>query len=597
MRKKIKGIFALLRGIKRGGTEKSGETADIKMDGIILSQDLCVPIDGEKAQDNRNVLVLGGSGAGKSFGYVGPNIMQADCSYVVVDPSGKLYREYGGFLEYMGYRVRCLNLENTKESCHYNPFSYIRSDRDIEMLAAALISSTNPLFRQDCHPLMEKAETAFLTALIAYIWHYTTEDCRNLSSIMKLMKAAETDEEDAGAKSPLDYIFDEVKKQYPESFALKQYEFFKKAAEKNMKAVLTSCAVRFQAFSFPDVADLTDTDDISLDTIGDEKTALFVIIPPGEGTLSFLAAVMCSQFLQTVRDRSENYEFSQLVVDAENSVVRCYRADSPEESELRAEEAARFLARAKNGCVQKNGEFGWYEMVTEDGEFFGYRGSWKEAEKALSLIRGGRVIQGSGQPCRGPKSPVYTRMILDEFAGIGRIPEFSHRIAVSKHVVSISIILQSLAQMQKLYRDDWSDIAGSCDTLIYLGGGADMVTTGWISKQLCREARTVTDIQRGRDRSSASLQRQGIELYTPAQLRTMPEDECVVIRRNIRAYRGKKYMACSHPSWKLAEGLGPYSFSRRKIEFLKNADRWRNGEEGYGSGEEPAGWQDSEEQR
>ena len=234
MRKKIKDIFALLRGIKRGGTEKSGETADIKMNGIILSQDLCVPIDGEKAQDNRNVLVLGGSGAGKSFGYVGPNIMQADCSYVVVDPSGKLYREYGGFLEYMGYRVRCLNLENTKESCCYNPFSYIRSDRDIEMLAAALISSTDPLFRQDCHPFMEKAETAFLTALIAYIWHYTTEDCRNFSSVMKLMKAAETDEEDAGAKSPLDYIFDEVKKQYPESFALKQYEFFKKAAEKNM---------------------------------------------------------------------------------------------------------------------------------------------------------------------------------------------------------------------------------------------------------------------------------------------------------------------------------------------------------------------------
>ena len=556
-------------------TEPFGQVSHDGKNNMIFSQDMYMSMNNKKIHRNMNVFVIGGSGAGKSFNYVGPNIMQANCSYIITDPSGGLYREYGKFLEHMGYKIKCFNLNHMEKGNHYNPFNYIHSDKDIEILVTTLISNTNPPDKQGGDPFWEKSETALLIALIAYLHHYTSKSNRNFSNVMRLMRAAEISEEDSSAKSPLDYIFDEVEKFEPESFALKQYKTFKMGAGKTLKSILISCAVRLQAFDLLDVANLTDTDDINLDVVGDEKTALFIIVPTGEKTFNFLAAMMYSQLFQRTYDYCENYaEFSQLVMDAENQLVRCYRANSPEESKQRAEEAEEFLERAKNGYIRENKELDWYEMVTEDGELFGYRGSQKEAERALSLIRdGGHVIPNSKQSNHGQRLPVHTRMMLDEFANIGKIPEFDQKVAtIRKYEISVSIILQSLAQMQKLYKDDWSDIAGNCDTSIYLGGGADTVTTEWISKLLGKEAKTVMNISHGKGGGSTSLQRQGIELYTPAQLRTMPEDECIVIPKSMYAYKGKKYMSLDHPERKLVESLGPYYFSEEKMKLLYHTE-------------------------
>ena len=556
-------------------TEPFGEVDHSGKNNMIFSQDMYMSMNNKAIRRNMNVFVIGGSGAGKSFNYVGPNIMQANCSYIITDPSGGLYREYGKFLEYMGYKIKCFNLNHMEKGNHYNPFNYIHNDKDVEILVTTLISNTNPPDKQGGDPFWEKSETALLVALIAYLHHYTSKVNQNFSNVMRLMRAAEISEEDSSAKSPLDYIFDEVERFEPESFALKQYKTFKMGAGKTLKSILISCAVRLQAFDLLDVANLTDIDDINLDMVGDEKTALFIIVPTGEKTFNFLAAMMYSQLFQRTYDYCENTaEFSQLIMDGEDQLVRCYRAGSPEESAQRAEEAAEFLEHAKNGKIRKNNALDWYELVTDEGELFGYRGSKEEAKKALTLIReGGHVMPNSKQSNHGQRLPVHTRMMLDEFANIGKIPEFDQKVAtIRKYEISVSIILQSLAQMQKLYKDDWSDIAGNCDTTIYLGGGADTVTTEWISKLLGKESKTVMNISHGKGGGSTSLQRQGVELYTPAQLRTMPEDECIVIPKSMYAFKGKKYKSLDHPQRKLVEDLGNYYFNPEKMKLLYHTE-------------------------
>lgn len=203
---------------------------DVSHDGpnnMILSQDLFMSMNNQKIRRNMNVFVIGGSGSGKSYNFVGPNLMQANCSYVVTDPSGGLFKEYGTFFEYMGYHVKCFNLSRMSEGNHYNPFRYIDSDKDIEILVTTLISNTNPPDKTGGDPFWEKSETALLVALIAYLYHHCSPEMQNFSSVMKLMRAADIDENDSLTKSPLDYIFEDIEKSNLNDFAVEQYKTFK----------------------------------------------------------------------------------------------------------------------------------------------------------------------------------------------------------------------------------------------------------------------------------------------------------------------------------------------------------------------------------
>lgn len=552
-------------------TEPFGKESHDGKNNMIFSHEMFMAMDNKKIRRNMNICVIGGSGAGKSFNFVAPNLLQANCSYVVTDPSGGLYHDYAKFLEYMGYKIKCFNLSHMDKGNHYNPFRYIHNDKDIEILVTTLISNTNPPDKQGGDPFWEKSETALLVALIAYLHHYAYPSQQNFSNVMRMMRAAEISEEDSTQSSPLDAMFEQVEQLEPESFAVKQYKTFKMGAGKTLKSILISCAVRLQAFDLRDVAILTDSDDINLDAVGDEKTALFIITPTGEKTFNFLAALMYSQLFQRTYDYCENTaEFSQLVLDGENQLVRCYRANNLEQSRKRAQEAEEFLKRAKEARIVYRKDLEWYELVTKDNEMVTYRGSEEEAKKALRLIKeGGHVIPNSKQSNSGQRLPIHTRLMLDEFANIGKIPEFDQKVAtIRKYEISVSIILQSLAQMKKMYKDDWADITGNCDTTIYLGGGADTETTEWISKLLGKETKVVMNISYGKGGGSTSLQKQGVELYSPAQLRTMPEDECIVIPKSLYAYKGLKYKSLDHPMWGLKESLGAYYFSEEKRQLL-----------------------------
>lgn len=555
-------------------TEPFGKPTHDGKGNMILSRDMWMSMDNRGIADhnnhngrNMNVFAIGGSGAGKTFGLVGPNLLQANCSYIVTDPSGELFQNYGYFFEYMGYRVKCFNLDHMEKGNHYNPFNYIHSDKDIEVLVNTLITNTNPPEKTGGDPFWEKSETALLLALIAYLYHYCEPQFRNFSNVMQLLRAAEINEQDDTAKSPLDYIFEQLEEEDPDSFAYKQYRTFKMGAGKTLKSILISCAVRLQSFDLTDVADLTDTDDIDLDSIGDEKTVLFIIIPTGDTTFNFLASLMYSQLFQRMYGFCENTAvYAQLVVDSEGDVIRTFRASSPETSEEAKRRAEIFLGKAKNAKVVEDRNTKLFYVQAEDNTILRYSNDRGQAEKFLNYLKGGTVVKNKR------RMPIHVRMVLDEFANTGKIPAFSEKVAtIRKYEISTTIILQSLQQMKNLYEKEWEAISGNCDNTIYLGGGADNTTTEWMSKLLGKETRRImsSNYNSGsQGGGSTGFQLQGVELYSMDQLRTMPEDECIVFQKSLYAYKGKKFPATLHKNWWLVEQTPDYLFNGERANFL-----------------------------
>ena len=579
-------------------TEPFGSTKHDGKNNMILSQDLFMSMNNKAIRRNMNVFIIGGSGSGKSYNFVGPNLMQANCSYVVTDPSGGLFKEYGHFFERQGYHVKCFNLSRMNEGNHYNPFHYIHSDKDVEILVTTLISNTTPPDKSGGDPFWEKSETALLVALISYLYHYCSKEMQNFSSVMKLMRAADIDENDSAQKSKLDYIFDACEKEDPNSFAVKQYKTFKMGAGKTLKGILISCAVRLQAFDLEDVANLTDSDDLELDDVGDEKTALFVIIPTGDKTFNFLASMMYSQLFQRLYGYCENEaKYSVMIMDSDEQIVRTYRLDKLREHDQNAtaetvlEEAKAFFERAKNSHIVFNSTYHWYELRTSNNELVCWRGEEKDIMLALAKIRSGHVMQNKERSNNGERLPIHTRMLLDEFANIGKIPEFPEKVAtIRKYEISVAIILQSLSQMKKMYKDEWEELSGNCDNAIYLGGGADQMSTEWISKLLGKETRIVMSTSPGgKGGGGMSLNRQGIELFAPDQLRTMDEDDCIVLMKSQFAYKGKKYMSHLHPNRNEVLAHPNYAFNKNKtmylLESLQDKQSENNIKKNYGHGE------------
>ena len=513
-------------------------------DQMILSKNIQLPIDVPERPENANVLVVGGAGAGKLTCYTEPNIMQADSSFVITDVEGITYNRYGKFLEHMGYKVKCLDLLHMGNSGHYNPFCYIHCDKDIEDLAEVLISNTSPTGVCDNYSSFIKAEKTLLTALIAYLWHYTSENNQNFFGVMRLLRIATNGEEDSTSKSPLDMIFDEVAEYEPEAFAVKQYEISKIEAKSSWKNVVFSCLVRLQVFELQEVAEFTNSDDLDLDSVGNEKTAIFVIIPSGDTTFNFLAAAMYSQLFRRVCDHCENSAgFSQLVMDGKGRLIRAYNAGNPEESKRMKEKANDFLEHARHGCVRKNELHDRYELVTDDGEVFGHRGSKEDAEAFLSAImEGGYVVQHHKKSL-----PVRTRVMLDSFALTGNIIGLTKCISsMPRYGMSVSISVETLAQLRRVYKYEWPIITYNCGTVLYLGGGTDYVSADWLSE---RVAGSITDLSKKIPflpafcpGHSARLRKRGCGIMN------LPHDECIVIRRGMPSYKDKKYVAADHPN-------------------------------------------------
>ena len=328
---------------------------------------------------NKNILVIGGSGSGKTRFFCKPSLLQAHSSYVCTDPKGTLLPEIGSFLERKKYRIKCLNLINFKKSMRYNPLAYIRSEKDILKLVNALIMNTKGEGEKSSEDFWVKAERLYYSALIGYIWYEAPEEERNFITLLDLINASEAREDDEEYQSPVDILFQQLEEKEPDHFAVKQYRKFKMAAGKTLKSILISCGARLAPFDIKELRDLMETDELELDTLGDSKTALFVIISDTDSTFNFVAALMYSQLFNLLCDKADDFY-------------------------------------------------------------------------------GGRL-------------PVHVRLILDEFANIGQIPNFDKLIAtIRSREISASIILQSQSQLKTIYKDAADTIVGNCDSTLFLGG-------------------------------------------------------------------------------------------------------------------------------
>ena len=266
----------------------------------LLTRNVRLGLDTHKHRRSLNVLVIGGSGAGKSRSYVKPNILEANTNYVVTDPKSEVLLATGGWLEQNGYDIRVLNLVNLEESDGYNPFRYIRDEKDALRLVNNLIQATTPKGNHGSDPFWEKSETALLQAVILMLWQEAPEYEQNFSMVMRVLEYAEVKEEDEEYVSPLDLLFQSIEREKPDSVAVRQYKGFKMAAGKTSKSILVSTAVRLAPFNLPQIKAITDRDDMDLYTLGEKKCALYAVIPDNDNSLNFLVSLLYAQAFQAL---------------------------------------------------------------------------------------------------------------------------------------------------------------------------------------------------------------------------------------------------------------------------------------------------------
>ena len=299
------------KGNKRTGEEygsaKWGNAAELNkkyrdmknpQNNAILTQNIQIGLDGRKHRRNLNMLVVGGSGSGKTRFFVKPNIMQCNCSYIVADPKGELLRATGGMLEKNGYVVKVLNLVDMSRSDGYNPLAYIHTDTDALKLVTNLIKNTTPKTAGNTDPFWDKSETALLQAFILYLKYEAPISEQNFATVMYMIQNAAASENDESYKSPMDVIFEALEEREPEHIAVKQYKVFKQAAGKTAKSILISTAVRLAAFNLSQFAAITNNDEMELDKLGEQKQAIFAVIPDNDSSFNYIVGMLYTQAFQ-----------------------------------------------------------------------------------------------------------------------------------------------------------------------------------------------------------------------------------------------------------------------------------------------------------
>lgn len=373
---------------------------------LLLTQNFRMSLDCYKHKRNLNVLVVGGSGAGKSRTYAIPNIMQCclsqgesvmGCSMVITDPKAELLRKTGGLLERMGYEVRVFDLINPDTSFCYNPFCYVHDDKDVLKLINNLIRNTTPKGSQASDPFWEKSETALLQALMLYLLHEAPAEEQNFPMIMEMLGSAQVKEEDEEYQSPLDILFERLEMRKPDSIAVKQYQIYKQAAGKTAKSILISVGVRLAAFNLKEIANLTCTDELDLASIGEKKVALFCCIPDADTSLNYLVGMIYSNLFQTLYYVADRKYGGRLPVP-----VHCIMDEWP--NVALPDDFDKILATMRSRAIscsiiiqnmaQMKALFkdSWESLVGNCDEFLYLGGNEKEGHKYISELLGKETL-------------------------------------------------------------------------------------------------------------------------------------------------------------------------------------------------------------
>ena len=443
---------------------------------IILTQNMRLGLNAKKHRRNLNVLVVGGSGSGKTRFYAKPNLMQCNTSFIVADPKGEMLRSIAPLLIEKGYDIKVFNLIEPENSDGYNPFVYIRKDEDVIRLISNLIQNTTPKNAQQNDPFWEKSEIALDSALMLYLLHEAPPEEQTFEMLMFLIENAATVEDDEdGYQSPVDILFNGLEEEKPEHIAVKQYKIFKQASGKTAKSILISAAVRLAAFNLPEIAKMTSYDNLDIGSLGERKRAIFCVIPDNDNSFNYLVGMLYTQAFQALY----------------------FNADSNHGGEL----------------------------------------------------------------------PVPVHIVMDEFANVALPDNFERILATMRsRRISVSIIIQNMAQLKALFKDSWENITGNCDTLLYLGGN-EQSTHEYISKMLGKETidtrtRGITKGQHGS--SNTNYQNAGRELLTLDEVRLLDNSNALIFIRGERPLIDKKFDILSHPNIaKTADGKAiPYKHSK-----------------------------------
>jgi type IV secretion system protein VirD4 len=458
-----------IRPREEHGSAKWGEAAAVNRkyadrrftENKILTQRVRIGFDSKRHRRNLNVLVAGGSGAGKTRFYCKPNVMNcsANTSMIILDPKGEITRDTGHLLKKSGMEVKVLDLINMRRSHCYNPFVYLREDNDVQRLVTNLFKSTTPKGAQTQDPFWDTAASMLLLALIFYLKHEAPDDEKNFPMVLEMLRAGDVREDDDSYQSPLDILYDRLEMRNPDHIAVKYYRDYRSGSAKTLKSIQITLAARLEKFNLESLSSLTVTDELDLGSIGEKKTALFVIIPDNDTSFNFLVAILYTQLFQ----------------------VLFYQADHK------------------------------------------YGGSL----------------------------PVHVHLLMDEFANVSLPDDFDKILSVMRsRGVSVSIILQNLAQLKALFEKQWESIVGNCDEFLYLGGN-EQSTHKYVSELLGKETLDTNTFGKSTGRNgnySTNYQQAGRELLTPDEVRMLDNRLAILFIRGERPVIDEKYDILRHPN-------------------------------------------------
>lgn len=450
----------------------------------IISQNVKMSLNGRKIRRNMNTLIVGGSGDGKTRFFLKPNILQDNSSFVITDPKGEILQSLGNFLKEKNYKIKVFNLVEMGKSDFYNPFEYIREgyEEDVITLINTIIVNTSA-GKKGGDPFWDNSEKLLLQAIFFYIMEVGSKEEKNMSMVLKLLSLIEVRDDEPNFKSPLDIMFEDFEEEYGDHIALRQYKAFRTAPAKTALSIAITASSRLAPFNIDTVANVMNSDNLELDKIGEEKTALFIITSPADTTFNFIASMMYTQLF--------------IILD----------------------------------------------------------------------FRANRVHGGS--------LPIPVRFFLDEFANIGKIPNFEKILAYARSLnIGIVPILQSMSQLKEMYEKSYASIIDNCNTILFLGG-TGTETTEYVSKMLGKETINHTALNKSYQRGkSISFNNNilGRELMTSSEIRIMGVEECLIFIKALNPFKDLKYKYEEHKNYKYT---ADYDINNT-YELKENEERIKN---------------------
>ena len=425
----------------------------------ILTQNTAIGLDGRAHRRNLNILCCGGSGAGKTRFFAKPNILNANTSFITLDPKGELLRDTGNLLKEKGYEIKVIDLINMEKSDCYNPFVYIKDDNDIQRLVTNLFKNTTPKGSQSQDPFWDQAASMLLKALISFLHYEAPPEEQNFTMVLEMIRQGDVSEDDENFISPLDVLFEKLEQKNPNHIALKYYRSYHKGSGKTLKSIQITLLARLEKFDLTSLASMTQTNEMNLTSIGEKKTAVFAVIPDNDSSFNFIIGMLYTQLFQQLYN----------IADFKHS---------------------------------------------------------------------GRL-------------PVHVHFIMDEFANVALPDDFDKLLATMRsREISVSIIIQNMAQLKALFEKQWESIVGNCDEFLYLGGN-EQSTHEYVSKLLGKETIDTNTYGQSRGRNgsySTNYQISGRELLTPDEVRMLDNKYALLFIRGERPIIDLKYDILKHPN-------------------------------------------------